>query len=248
MNPSISIAVIAKDEAHIIGNLLSQGKFADEIVVVDSGSTDGTQEICSRAGARVIHRDWMGFALQKQFAMEQCVGDWIISLDADEAIPKELEIEILSAIKNADDTVNAFSMPRLSRYLGRWIRHGGWYPDRKTRIVRKGKGHWRGQGLHERLVVHGKTIPLRHHMTHHVYRNISDQVATINSYSSAHVEEFGKKGAPFLLLGLLHMAGKFLETYVLKLGFMDGLAGLVISVNSSWYIFLKHAKAWEKNE
>jgi len=248
MKKKISLAVIAKDEARIIGKLLSSGKFAHEIVVVDSGSSDGTQEICKKAGARVIHREWMGFAKQKQFAMEQCSGEWIINLDADEAISKELEKEIINAVNCAENTVNGFSMPRLSRYLGKWIRHGGWYPDRKTRIIRKGKGEWKGNGLHEKLIVNGTTKALTHPMLHYVYRDISDQISTINRYSSNHVEEFGKKGACFLLLGLFHMAGKFLESYVLKLGFLDGFPGLVIAINSSWYIFLKHAKAWEIND
>jgi glycosyltransferase involved in cell wall biosynthesis len=240
----ISIVVIAKNEADRIGCLLKSVEFADEVIVVDSGSTDGTQDLCKQFGAKVIFNKWPGYAAQKQFAMEHAVSEWILNLDADEEISDSLAKEIQHIINDAGSDISAFSMPRLSRYLGRWIKHGGWYPDRKVRLVRRGKGAWKGV-LHEQLVVDGKTEQLSKPILHHVYRGISDHVVTINKFSDVYVAEHGSAGRWFVFAGVVHAIGKFAECYLWKLGFLDGIPGLVIAMNSAWYIFLKHAKAWE---
>jgi glycosyltransferase involved in cell wall biosynthesis len=241
----ISIAVIAKNEADRINRLLKSAEFADEVLVVDSGSTDGTQEVCKKLGAKVVFHEWAGYAAQKQFAMDCTTSEWILNLDADEEISHSLKEEIQNAIKNATPDVCAFSMSRLSRYLGRWIKHGGWYPDRKVRLVRRGKGMWEGDGLHEQLIVNGKIERLSEPILHYVYRNISDHVATINRFSDIYSVDRGPKGGWFVLAGIVHALGKFAECYLWKLGFLDGIPGLVIAMNSAWYVFLKHAKAWE---
>jgi glycosyltransferase involved in cell wall biosynthesis len=245
--PLLSLVVITKDEADRIGKLLDSASIADEVVVVDSGSSDATVELCRSRGARVVHHDWQGYAAQKQFALEMAQGEWVLNLDADEALSDELAQEIHAAIRSAGPDVCGFSMPRLSRYLNRWIRHGGWYPDRKVRLVRKGHGHWIGDGLHETLLVSGTVKDLEHPLLHYVYRDISDQVTTINRFSTVsadHRKASASKG--YLLLGLLHAVGKFLECAVWKRGVLDGIPGIVIAVNSAFYVFLKHAKAWEK--
>jgi len=243
--PKISIAVIAKNEVDRIGRLLKSVRFADEVVVVDSGSTDGTQDVCKKLGAKVVFHEWPGYAAQKQFAMDYTTSEWILNLDADEEISGPLAEEIQHAIKNAGPDVSAFSMPRLSRYLGKWIKHGGWYPDRKLRLVRRGKGVWKGDGLHEQLIVNGKIEQLSEPILHHVYRNISDHVVTINRFSDIYAVERGPAGGWFVPAGAVHALGKFAECYLWKLGFLDGIPGLVIAMNSAWYVFLKHAKAWE---
>jgi glycosyltransferase involved in cell wall biosynthesis len=247
--PVLSLSVIAKNEADRIARLLlSAQSIVDEIIVVDSGSTDGTVELCRSSGATVIHQEWLGYAAQKQFAMEQANVEWILNLDADEALSKDLADEIVHALKKEDaNNIAGFSIPRLSRYLDRWIRHGGWYPDRKVRLVRRGKASWVGDGIHEKLEVSGKVERLESPLLHYVYRDISDQVRTINRFSSVfagHREKTGSGG--YLFLGLVHSVGKFLECWAWKLGFLDGYPGLVIAVNSAFYVFLKHAKAWEK--
>jgi glycosyltransferase involved in cell wall biosynthesis len=242
----ISVVVITLNEADRISALLKSAAFADEVIVVDSGSTDGTQEVCSAAGARVVTHPWQGFAAQKQYAMELASCEWILNLDADERISDSLAAEIQEAIKRAPPEIRGFSMPRLSRYLGAWIRHGGWYPDRKIRLVRKGGGQWMGGGLHEKLEVSGKIQPLSSPILHEVYRNISDQVTTINRFSDVSAEEHPATGAWYTAAGVFHALGKFAECYLWKLGLLDGAAGLVIAMNSAWYVFLKHAKAWEK--
>ena len=242
----ISVVVITLNEADRIPALLKSTAFADEVIVVDSGSTDGTQDICRAGGARLVTHPWQGFAGQKQFAMELASCEWVLNLDADERISADLAAELQETIPGAPPDVCGFSMPRLSRYLGTWIRHGGWYPDRKIRLVRKGSGQWEGSGLHEKLTVSGKIQPLAGPILHEVYRNISDQVMTINRFSDVYAGEHDATGAWFTVAGVFHALGKFAECYLWKMGALDGIAGLIIAMNSSWYVFLKHAKVWEK--
>ena len=244
-NTNLSIAIIAKNEADRIGRLIKSVEFVNEVLVVDSGSIDGTQEVCKKLGAKVVFHEWAGYAAQKQFAMDCTTSEWILNLDADEEISDSLAREMQQAIKNAEPDVSAFSMPRLSRYLGKWIKHGGWYPDRKVRLVRRGKGMWKGEGLHEKLIVNGKIKQLSEPILHYVYRNISDHVVTINRFSDIYAAEHGPSGWWFVPAGAVHALGKFAECYLWKLGFLDGIPGLVIAMNSAWYVFLKHAKAWE---
>lgn len=243
---SLSVAVIAKNEADRIETLLKSLDFVDEVVVVDSGSLDETVEICKKYGARVIFQNWLGYAGQKQFALEQCSGKWILNLDADESVSPELKREIISKLPSLDENVVAFSIPRLSRYLGKWIYHGGWFPDRKIRLVRAGKASWVGDGIHEKLLPEGASQELKHPIFHFVYRNITDQVRTINSFSSVAADNYsGAAAGYYVFLGVLHAIGKFLECAIWKLGLLDGVPGLIIAMNSSFYVFLKHAKAWE---
>jgi glycosyltransferase involved in cell wall biosynthesis len=245
--PLLSLVIIALNEVDRIGTCIESCKaIAGEIIVVDSGSTDGTQELAELLGARVIHQPWLGYVAQKQVALEAATGRWVLNLDADEALSEASCSEIAALVPSTPDTVNGYSMPRLSRYLNRWIRHGGWYPDRKVRLVRSGKARWAGDGLHERLEVDGIVKSLEHPLFHYVYRDISDQVATIDRFSQVVADHQGARSAGYVLFGLLHSVGKFLECYFWKLGMLDGIPGLIIAVNSSFYVFLKHAKAWEK--
>ena len=244
---TISAVIIAQNEADRIGRLLDSIGFVDEIVVVDSGSTDGTPRICQAAGARVVFHPWQGFAAQKQFAMELATSDWILNLDADEEVSTELALEIQATIQSSAKGMHGYEMPRLSRYLDRWIRHGGWYPDRKLRLVRRGKARWENTDLHEQLVVEGGVGRLSAPMLHYVYRSISDQIQTIDRYSGIHAGAHEPARPTFVALGVIHALVKFIECYLWKLGLLDGIPGMVIAMNSSWYVFLKHAKAWERH-
>ena len=243
--PTLSVAIIAQNEADRIGRLLNSVQFADEILVVDSGSTDGTQALCRSHGAVVLDHPWMGYVAQKQVALEKVRSEWVLSIDADELLPEALAEEISTAIGSARADVAGFSMPRLSYYLGRWIRHGGWYPDRKVRLVRMGRGRWGGVEPHDKLEVDGRVLQLSQPLRHFVYRNIADQLATIDRFSTIAAKGHGPASGLYVLAGLAHVLGKFIECYVWKMGFLDGWAGLVIAMNSAWYVFLKHAKAWE---
>jgi glycosyltransferase involved in cell wall biosynthesis len=245
---TLSVVVIAKNEADRIPDLLDSVSFADEVIVLDSGSSDGTVEICESRGVKVQFHSWEGYSAQKQYAMGLATGDWILSLDADESLSQESRNEILDALNSASPDVKGFSLPRLSWFLGRWIRHGGWFPDRKVRLVRRGSAEWIGDGIHESLKVVGTVRPLSHPILHYVYRDLSDQVQTINSFSTTFTDSHSKKrSSGYVALGLLHGCGKFLECYLWKLGFMDGIPGLIIAVNSSFYVFLRHSKIWEKS-
>ncbi len=245
--PNLSVAVIAKNEADRIETLLDSVTIADEVVVVDSGSTDGTIQLCEKRGARVVCVDWRGYARQKQMAMELTRGEWILNLDADEALSPELAQEIVKSIARVDASVNGFSMPRLSRYLNRWIWHGGWYPDTKVRLVRRGCARWVGDGLHEKLEVFGKVEQLRNPLLHYVYRDISDQLKTIDRFSSVYAETSKQPvSGSSVWLGVVHSFAKFFECAFWKLGILDGIPGLIIAVNSAFYVFLKHAKSWEQ--
>jgi glycosyltransferase involved in cell wall biosynthesis len=243
---TLSVAVIAKNERDRIGRLITSAAFADEIIVVDSGSTDGTVTFCEKMGCRVVAHSWEGYAAQKQFAMSCASSQWVLNLDADEEISRELADEMQKRMAAAESrNISGFSMPRLSRYLGRWIRHGGWYPDRKVRLVRAGQANWCGEGLHEKLVTDGPVLKLYGPILHYVYRNISDQIVTINKFSDLYAAEKRSTTGWFVVAGVLHAFGKFIECYFWKRGLLDGVAGLVIAMNSAWYIFLKHAKSWE---
>jgi glycosyltransferase involved in cell wall biosynthesis len=244
--PKLSVVVIAKDEADRMPRLLKSVFFADEVLVVDSGSSDRTTEICRQMGARVIFHEWAGFAAQKQFALEQASGEWILSLDADEEIRADLAEEIKHSLADVREDTDAFSIPRLSRYLGRWIKHGGWYPDRQVRLARRSKARWQGGPIHERLEVPGRIQPLTHPILHYVYRDIADQLGTINQYSDLFAAERGRRNNAYVLAGAAHAIGKFFECFLWKLGILDGIPGLIIAMNSAWYIFLKHAKCWEQ--
>jgi glycosyltransferase involved in cell wall biosynthesis len=243
---AIGVAVIAKNEADRIRRLLESVAFAAEVVVVlDADSADATGDICRRHGARVERRKWSGYAEQKQYALSLVGSPWVLNLDADEEVPEALAAEMTAAVARAPEETAGFSMPRLSRYLGRWIRHGGWYPDRKVRLVRAGAARWEGDGLHERLTADGAVQALSQPLLHHVYRNIADQVDTMNRYSTLTARHLPARGGWFVAAGLFHALGKLAECYLWKAGFRDGWPGMVIAVNSAAYVFLKHAKRWE---
>ncbi|MBM4329122.1 MAG: glycosyltransferase family 2 protein [Deltaproteobacteria bacterium] len=245
--PLLSVTVIAKNEADRISRLIRSVAFADEVVVIDSGSADDTVKICEQAGAIVRYHEWMGYARQKQLALETARGSWVLCLDADELVSPEAQQEILSAISNAPEHVAAYSLPRLSRYLNRWIKHGGWYPDRKVRLVRRGHGKWIGDGIHEKLEVSGAVEELKAPLLHYVYRDIADQIATINRFSSVAAEAAGRPASGrHVIAGVFHAIGKFLECAVWKMGVLDGIPGLIIAMNSAFYVFVRHAKLWER--
>ena len=243
---TLAALVITFDEEDRIADCLASVAFADEILVVDSGSTDRTVAIAHASGARVIVRDWPGYAAQKNYASEQVAADWILSVDADERVTPELAREIRALIAAAPATLAGASMPRRTWYLGRWIRRGGWYPDRKIRLARRGRGRWEGESVHERFVIDGTVAPLSGDLLHYTYRNIADHLRTIDRFTTEAargMEAQGRTGAGFALL--VHPPLKFLKMYLLKAGFLEGLPGFIVAVLGSYYVFLKYAKLWE---
>jgi glycosyltransferase involved in cell wall biosynthesis len=242
----ISAAIVTLNEERNIARAIESLRFADEILVVDSGSEDRTCEIAQRLGARVIVEPWRGYAAQKNFAASQAVHDWILSLDADEAVNEELEGELLALRQEGAPRFKAWSMPRLAQYCGRWIRHGGWYPDRKIRLYHRAFGEWVGSYVHESVKTSEAAGELNGHLLHFTCGSLSEHVRTVDKYTTLAARELAARNRPIPLRRLtLDPAWTIFRTYVLRLGFLDGPQGIAISWMAGVYTFLKYAKARE---
>jgi glycosyltransferase involved in cell wall biosynthesis len=243
--PSLSVCVVTKDEARNVGECIESADFAQEWVVVDSHSRDATRDIAASRGARVVERDWPGHVEQKNFAIDQASNDWVLCLDADERVSPELRASILAALDRTDPP-EGFEMARRTRYLGRWIRHGGWYPDAKVRLFRRSKGRWGGVNPHDRVRVEGRVERLRGDLLHHSYRSIADHLRTIDSFTTIAAREKHARGGRAGVASLVFRPfGKFLRMYLLRAGLLDGAPGFVVAVTGAFYVFLKYAKLWE---
>jgi len=242
----LSLAIISLNEAQNIERCLRSVPFANDVVVVDSGSSDATVEIAERCGARVIRSTWRGFRDQKQYATEQCKNQWVLSLDADEALSPEAADEVRRILATDLSAVDGFEFPRLTWNLGRWIRFGGWTPDRQLRLFHRERAQWQGgEHVHERVKAK-RVRRFNSPILHWPFPNLAEQVATNNRYSGLGAAELLKAGKRFSVLKLLGKSvSKFFETYVIKQGFRDGLPGLIISVGAAYSVFLKFAKLWE---
>ncbi len=246
--PHLSVCVITmNEEANLKRCLASLAPLkAGEIVVLDSGSTDKTREIAEKAGARVFIEPFPGHIEQKNRAIDLSAGEWILSLDADEALSPELAAEIAEKLRTPDATVAAYSMPRRNRYLGRWIRHGGWHPDRKVRLFRRDAGRWGGVNPHDKVVVDGRVEKLSNDILHDSYKSLSHHAKTIDTFTTTMAAERAKRGKRFSLFRLVfEPPARFLRMYVLQLGFLDGLPGFIAARNAAYYVFLRHAKQYE---
>lgn len=246
MKLPLSLVVITLNEADNIERCLKSAPFADEIIVVDSFSTDRTVELAEKLGAKVIQEKWRGYGPQKALATAAAKNDWILSLDADEALSPELQQEIQTKFASLQPEVG-YEMPRLSWHMGRWIRHGGWYPDAQLRLFHRGHSQWSSAVLHEKVQVKSK-VRLESPLWHWVFADLSDQVLTNDKYSTLGAVEWVQKGKPFSYFKLLVKPwSKFFECYFLKRGFLDGMPGFIIAVGASYSLFLRHAKIWEIN-
>lgn len=239
----ISAAIITFNEERNISRAIESLRCCDEIVVVDSGSTDRTIELALKLGARVIDSGWRGYAGQKNYASEQCQHDWILSLDADEAVSEALEAEIWQIKKNGP-RFDAYTMPRLAQYLGRWIFHSGWYPDRKVRLFDRRKAQWVGKYVHESVAVKGSIGHLNSNILHFTCSSLSEHLKTMDRYTTLAAEQLVAQQTPIGWTKLaLDPPWTFLKTYVLLGGFLDGTEGLAIAYMAALYNFLKYAKA-----
>lgn len=246
----ISIALITlNEEANLprtlesVKPLVCDGR--GEIIVVDSGSTDRTIEIAQSYGARVFIEPWKGFAAQKNSAMEKASGDWVLQLDADEALEPEVIVEISSAIN--DSAVQGYWIPRRNLFLGRWIKHGGFYPDPKLRLIRRGAGKFEEYGAHPTIKVNGPTGRLKYAMIHNAYPTLRGYIDHMNSYSASGAEVAVAKGHRVFnpLNIVVRPLLTFLYNYVFRLGFLDGREGFLLHCYHSVYVSWKYAKAWE---
>jgi len=249
--PSISAVIITLNEEAHIGRCLDSLKgLADEIVVVDDGSTDKTREICEAAGARFFEYEWQGYAESKNWANAQASHPYILSIDADEALSEELKTEILA---HKDTLSGAYRFPRLNRYIDQWVRHGGWYPDRKIRLFPHEKARWEGGYVHEKLVLEKglQVTDLRANLLHYTINSLSDHWQRIDKYMTLAAEEMYAKGKkPRFYHWHIRPAWVFFRAYVLKRGFLDGVAGWSIariSATGEWYKFAKLRELIRKN-
>ena len=245
--PTVPLSVVVitfNEEANIARCLAALAGVAEEVLVVDSFSTDRTAEICRQHGARVVQNAFVGYVEQKNFATAQARFDHVLQLDADEVLTDELRQSIREAKQNWQHA--AYSLARLTNYCGRWVRHGGWYPDRKLRLYDRRLGHWQGLLLHERYEVAPghSTGQLRGDALHYSYHSIAQHVSQLNKFTSITAQELSLKGKTNVTL--FHLVAKplwkFVHGYVFRLGFLDGFAGLSIAFISAVGVFLKFAK------
>ncbi|OON68104.1 glycosyltransferase family 2 protein [Hymenobacter sp. CRA2] len=244
--PSVPLSVVIitfNEEANIGRCLAALGGVADDVVVVDSGSTDRTVSICQEQGVRVVHHAFAGYVAQKNFATAQARFEHVLQLDADEVLTDELRTEINQLKANWQHA--GYTLPRLTNYCGHWVRHGGWYPDRKLRLYDRHLGAWQGQLLHERYDVQpDQTVGhLRADLLHYSYPTIESHVQQLNKFTSIGAEELAARGKRAGWVQLtLKPVWKFWHLYLLRGGVLDGFAGLCIAALSAWGVFLKYAK------
>jgi glycosyltransferase involved in cell wall biosynthesis len=241
----LTVTVITKNEASNIAAALDSVSWADEIIVIDSHSTDDTVAIARPRATRVEVRDWPGYGPQKNFAAGLASNDWILSIDADERVPAALATEIRTVLAGGP-RASGYRIPRVAFYLGRWIRRTDWSPDFQLRLYDRRAARWNERRVHESVELRGSPGRLRHDLHHYPYRDISHHLATIDRYTTLWAEDAHATGRRTSALEvLLHTELAFGRNFVLKRGFMDGAAGLIVSTLNSYYVFLKLAKLWE---
>lgn len=239
----LSITIITKNEAHNIADCIRSCRFADEVVVVDCGSTDGTVAIARAEGAQVHEMDWAGDGPQKNRAIDRASGDWFFSLDADERISPELAAEIRQAIERTD--VDGFRVPRVSMYCGRFMHHGGWRPDYIWRLARRGKARYTETQMHASLRIEGRIGTLRESIIHYSFLTMESVLDKMNRYSSGSAQDLharGKRGSIGQAVG--HALWAFFRTYVLRRGFLDGRLGFLLAVSNAEGTFYRYVKLW----
>lgn len=241
----LTVTIITLNEEENIARAIQSVSWASEIIVIDSGSTDKTVQISQQLGARVIHNPWPGYGQQKNFAQKLASFDWVLNLDADEEVSAELKDSILDAltrIQKGEVDARGFCFPRKTFYLGRWIRHGGWYPNYTTRLGHRSFSSWTEPSVHETLQIQGKLKRLEAPIHHYAFSSIQEQVLTNLRFSHLGSQELKKAGKQAHIGRLIFKPiGKFIETFLLKRGFLDGLPGFIISVNAAHSMFLKYA-------
>ncbi len=246
MPSTLSVVLITLNEAANLPRTLASVRWAQEIVVVDSGSTDATLQIARSAGARVFQEPWRGFGLQKNAAIDRATSDWVLSLDADEEVSSELAAEI-QALLACQPSFTAYRIPRLNHFLGRPLRHGGYWPDPKLRLFRRGAARFQNRAVHETLETSAPIGLLKHPLLHHCYPTLQDYIEHMNRYSTIGAEMLvasGRRRPSLAWNAILNPVATFLYNYVFRLGFLDGREGLLQHLNHSVYIHWKYAKAW----
>ncbi len=246
----VSAYMLTFNNARTVEKALQSLSWVDEIVVVDSFSTDATLDLVRKYTTNVQQRKWPGFRDQYQYAADQCSHDWVVFIDADEEISPELATEMQQELqRNAaapeTERIQGYHGHRRTYYLGKWIIHGGWVPDHEIRLYNRISGCWKGD-LHANVHVDGPVEHLKHFYYHYTYADIADQLQTINKYSSMAAADMQENGKCFSWLHFLgNPLARFCRDFFFKRGFLDGMPGLIVAVNTMFYVFAKHAKLWE---
>ena len=244
----LSVVLITLNEAERLRTTLTAVAWADEMIVLDAGSTDATVEIAREFTDKVfVDADWQGFGVQKNRALAQAAGEWVLSLDADEVVSPELAAEIQTILKNP--VADAYAIPRLSSFLGRKMRHSGWWPDEVVRLFRRGTAQFSADVVHERLLVEGKVGRLQHALQHASFSSLEQVLDKVNRYSSAGAERLQAQGRR---AGLGTAIGRgvwaFFRTYILKAGFLDGREGFMLAVSNAEGVYYRYLKLMLLNE
>ena len=242
----ISASVIVYNEESNIRELCESIQWVDEIVIVDSFSSDGTKEIASEFTDKIFDHEFKGYKDKHEFADSKTSGDWILWMDADERITPELRTEI-EALRDRGDLPDGFEMPRKTWFAGRWIKHSGWYPDYQMRLYRKAASFWDGVAPHETARVRGKVERLKGHILHYTKKDLSEYHRTVDSYTTlaaGALESSGRSSSRSAMF--FNSIAGFLRAYVVKQGFRDGVPGLIIAMFTGYGVFLKYAKLWER--
>ncbi|MCH9032646.1 MAG: glycosyltransferase family 2 protein [candidate division Zixibacteria bacterium] len=243
----LSVIIITRNEERNIADCLQSVIWADEIVVVDSYSTDKTAQIAAECGAKVYQEEWRGFSKAKQSALDHSTSEWTLSLDADERITPELGAEIKREI--AANTFQGFEIPRRTWFIRKFIRYSGWYPDYTLRLFKKANARFSESQIHERVVVDGAVGRLGGDILHYSYRSIEEYIARMNRYTTLAANELSEKGAhSYWFTPLVKAPAIFVKRYIMKIGFLDGWSGLELAALSAMYVFVKYLKLRELNK
>ncbi|MDH5656701.1 MAG: glycosyltransferase family 2 protein [Spirochaetia bacterium] len=246
--PGITACIITYNEELSLPECLTSLSFVDEIIVLDSYSNDRTLEVAEEFHAKIYKRKFDNFINQKNSCITHAAHEWILVIDADEIVSKDLSQEINDNILSDSDFTGYF-LPRKTNYLNQWISHSGWYPNYSLRLFKNGKGRFGGINVHEKVILEGKAGKLKLPILHFSYKNISEHIQKINFYSTLIAKEkFEQKSYSSVLWAILKSISKFILTYFWRLGFLDGRVGLIIAVLAAYYNFQKYIKLWELNK
>jgi glycosyltransferase involved in cell wall biosynthesis len=243
---SIGAFIVCMNEEHQIRRCLESVKWCDSIVVVDSGSTDKTLEICKEYGCTIYQQAWPGYVEQKRFALSKCTTEWVLNLDADEEVSPQLQNEIELLLNKDDGSINGHQLSRVVYFLDKWWRAGGWYPEFRLRLCRRAATTWGGTDPHEKASVTGRISRLQGELHHYTYTNFNHQIRTLNTYSSQAAQSMFSRGKRATILKMfINPCGRFIKWYLIKRGYREGFPGLIIAVIEAFYVFLKYVKLWE---